>query len=124
MRKTDYKHLVIARSEFLKLVGAPNESLRLIIIYYMFKFTFFIKTTLLEYLRRQKRPLKALLQKTSFNDFVLMRNEFLTPVGAPNECLRLIKIFFTFKYSFPIKTTFPESIRSQKSPLKAQFGSN
>ena len=41
MRKTDYKNLVIARSEFLKLVGAPNESLRLMIIYYIFKFIFF-----------------------------------------------------------------------------------
>ena len=63
MRKTDYKPLVIARSEFLKLVGAPNEILRLIILYYMFKFTFFKKTTLLEPLRRQNRPLKALLRQ-------------------------------------------------------------
>ena len=29
---------VLARSEFLRPVGAPNESLRLIIIYYMFKY--------------------------------------------------------------------------------------
>ena len=28
--------LVFSRSGFLRLVGAPNESLRLIIIYYMF----------------------------------------------------------------------------------------
>ena len=28
--------LVFSRSDFLRLVGAPNESLRLIIIYYMF----------------------------------------------------------------------------------------
>ena len=41
--KTGYKHLVFARSDFIKVVGAPNESLRLIIIYYMFKYTFGIK---------------------------------------------------------------------------------
>ena len=38
--KTHCKHLDLARSEFLRFVKAPNESLRLIIIYYMFKYTF------------------------------------------------------------------------------------
>ena len=42
MRKTYYKPFVIARSEFLKLFRAPNESLRLIIIYYTFKYTIVI----------------------------------------------------------------------------------
>ena len=51
--------LVLARSEFSKLVGAPNEFLRPIIIDYMFKYTFGIKTTLLESLRSQKTHLKA-----------------------------------------------------------------
>ena len=46
--KTSYNHFVLARSEFLRLVGAPNEFLRLIIIYYMVKYLFAIKTTLLE----------------------------------------------------------------------------
>ena len=40
-------------------IGAPNESLRLIILYYMLKYTFGIKTTLLQSLRNQKDPLKA-----------------------------------------------------------------
>ena len=62
--------------------------------------------------------------KTSYNDFVLMRNKFLTLVGTPNESLRLITIFFTFKYSFGIKKTLPESLRRQNSPLKARLGSN
>ena len=57
--KTGYKHLVLVRSEFLELAGAPNESLRLIIIYYMFKHTFGIKKTLLESLQNQKSHLKA-----------------------------------------------------------------
>ena len=33
--KTSYKDLVFARGEILSLVGAQNESLRLIIIYYI-----------------------------------------------------------------------------------------
>ena len=53
--KTSYKDLVIARNEFFRLVGAPNEFLILIIIYYMFKYSFRIQTTLLESLRRQKK---------------------------------------------------------------------
>ena len=59
MRKPDYKHLIIAGSEFLKLVGPPNESLRLIIIYYIFKYTFVIKKMFLESLQSQKSHLKA-----------------------------------------------------------------
>ena len=38
--KRSYKDLVIARNEFFKLVGAPNESLILIIIYFIFKYSF------------------------------------------------------------------------------------
>ena len=34
-RPTSYKDLVFARSEFLSVVGTQNESLRLIIIYYI-----------------------------------------------------------------------------------------
>ena len=57
--KTGYKHLVLARSEFSKLVGARNESLRIRIINYMFEYKFGIKTTLLESLRNKKSHLKA-----------------------------------------------------------------
>ena len=46
--KTSYEDLVFVRSDFIRLVGAPNESLRLIIIYYMFKYSFRIKTSFLE----------------------------------------------------------------------------
>ena len=59
MGQTNYKHLVISRSEFFKLVRALNESLRLIILYFMFEYTFVIKTTLLESLRRQKKPFEG-----------------------------------------------------------------
>ena len=57
--KTGFKHFVLPRSEFLKLVGAPNEFLRLTIINYMFKYTFGVKKTLLESLQNQKSHLKS-----------------------------------------------------------------
>ena len=97
------------RGEFLRLVGCVNESLRLIMIYYTFKYTFRTKTTLLDF------------GKTSYNDFVLARSEFLWHIGAPNESLRLIIIYYMFKYLFVIKTTLLESLRCKKSPLKARF---
>ena len=52
--KTSYTDFVLARNQFLRLVGAPIESLILIRIYYMFKYSVRIKITLLESLRRQK----------------------------------------------------------------------
>ena len=44
---------------FLRLVGAPNESLILIIIYYILKYSVGIKTTFLESLRSQKKYFKG-----------------------------------------------------------------
>ena len=58
-RKTSYKDLVFSQNEFLRLVGDPNESLILIIIYYMFKYSVGFKTTLLESLRSQKKYFKG-----------------------------------------------------------------
>ena len=46
--KTSYNDFVLERGEYLRLVGAPNESLGLITVYYMFTYTFGNKTTLLE----------------------------------------------------------------------------
>ena len=46
--KTSYNDFALERGEYLRLVGAPNESLGLIIIYYTFTYTFKNKTTLLE----------------------------------------------------------------------------
>ena len=45
--KTIYDDLVFARNDFLRLVGALNESLILIVIFYMFKYSVGIRTTLL-----------------------------------------------------------------------------
>ena len=55
--------LVFVRNDFLKLVGAPNEPLIVIIIYYIFKYSVGIKTTLLESLRSQKTILKDLFRQ-------------------------------------------------------------
>ena len=69
-RKTSYKDLVFAQNEFLRIVRAPNESLTLILIYYMFKYSAGIETTLLVQLRSQKKYLKAMFRQTSFKDLV------------------------------------------------------
>ena len=37
-RQTSYKDLVFARGEFLSVVGAQNEGLRIILMSYMFKY--------------------------------------------------------------------------------------
>ena len=62
--------------------------------------------------------------KTTYNDFVLARIEFLKHIGAPNESLRRFIIYYMFKYTFGIKTTLLEELRNQKSPLKARFRHN
>ena len=62
--------------------------------------------------------------KSSYNDFVLARSEFLRLVEAPNKFLILVTIYYMFKYTFGIKTTLLESLRSQNSPSKARFREN
>ena len=58
--KTSYKDLVFARGAILRLVGAQNVSLRVIIIYYTLKYIFGIKITSLEPQWRQKKnPFKG-----------------------------------------------------------------
>ena len=48
--------------------------------------------------------------KTSYTEFALARNEFLTLVEAPIESLSLIMIYYTFEYTFGFKTTLLESL--------------
>ena len=57
--KTSYTDFVLARNEFLRLVGTPTESQGIIIIYYMYGYAFGIKTSFLEALWSQKKPFKA-----------------------------------------------------------------
>ena len=59
--------------------------------------------------------------KTIYTDFDFVRNELLILAEAPTESLSFIIIYYTFKYTFGIKTTLLESLWSQKSPLKARI---
>ena len=112
------------RSAFLRFFCSSNESLRLIIIYYMLKYEFGIKTTLLELLRSQKSPLRARFRHNLLKRLSFARCDLLRLVRALNESLRLIITFYLFKFKFENKTTLLESLPSQKSPLKARFRHN
>ena len=63
-------------------------------MYYMFKYGFWITTTLLESLRSQNTHFRARYRQTSFKDLVFVRGELLSVVGAQNESLRLIIIYY------------------------------
>ena len=97
-RQTCYKDLVFARGELLRIVVAQNEFLRIILIYYMFKYLFGITTTLLESLRSQNTQFRARFKHTNYKDLVFARGEFLSVVGAQNESLRIILMYYMFKY--------------------------
>ena len=60
----------------------------------MFKYTLGTKTTLLESSGTQKRLQTLDFGKTSYNDLVFARGEFLRFFGAPDESLRLSIIFW------------------------------
>ena len=57
--KTSDKDLVFARNDFFWLVRASNESLILIKIYHIFKYSVGTKITFLESLQRQKKYFKG-----------------------------------------------------------------
>ena len=57
----------------------------------------------------------------SYNDLDFPRNKFLRLVGAPNESLILIIIYYIFKYSVGIKRNLREKLQSQKIIIKAIF---
>ena len=83
----------------------------------MFKYTLRIKTTFLETLQNQKGLQRLDFGNTTYNDFVLARSEYLRNIGAPNESLRLIILYYMFKYTFGTKTTLLESLQNQKKTL-------
>ena len=93
-RQTCYKDLVFPRGKLLSVVGAQNESLQIILMYYMFKYLFGITTTLLVSLRSQNTQFRARFRQTSYKGLVFARGEFLSVVGAQNESLRLIIIYY------------------------------
>ena len=120
-RQTRYIDLVFARGEFLSVVGAQNESLRIILMYYTFKYWFRITTTLVESLRSQNTHFRARFRQTSYKDLVLAQGEFLSVVGAQNESLRIILMYYMFRYWFGITTTLLESLRSQNTQFRDRF---
>ena len=87
------------RSDLIRLVGAPKQSLRVIKIYYSFKYSLRIKISLLESLRSQNTYFRAHLGKTSYKDLVFARGEILSLVGAQNESLSIITMYY-IKYRF------------------------
>ena len=91
-------------------------------MYYMFKYLFGITRTLLESLRSQDTHFKARFGQTSYKNIVFARCEILSVVGAQNEFLRIILMYYMFKYSFGITTTFLESLRSQSPILGLDLG--
>ena len=88
-----FRDLVFARGEFLSVVAAQNESLQIILMYYMFKYLFGITTTLLESLRSQNTHFRARFRQTSYKDLLFARGEFLSAVAAQNESLRVISMY-------------------------------
>ena len=120
-RQTSYKDLVFARGEFLSVVGAQNEFLRIILMYYMFKYSFGITTTLLESLRSQTTQFRDRFRQTSYKDLVFARGEFLSVVGAKNESLRIILTYYMFNYWFVITTTLLESLRNPNTHFRGRF---
>ena len=93
-RQTCYKVLVFSPGQFLSVFHAQNETLRIILMYYTFKYWFGITTTLLESLLSQNTHFSARFRQTSYNDLVFARGELLSVVGAQNEFLRLIIIYY------------------------------
>ena len=118
-RQTSYKDLVFARGEFLSVVGGQNESLRIILMYYMFKYWFRITTTLLESLRSKNTQFRARFRQSSYKDLVFTRGEFLSVIGAQNESLRLIIIYYIKLHIWDLKNF----ARFTSKPKKKSKGS-
>ena len=82
----------------MSVVGGQNESLRIILMYYMFKYRFGITKTLLESLRSQNTQFRDRFRQTCYKDLFFARGEFLSVVGGQNESLRIILMYYMFKY--------------------------
>ena len=119
-RQTSYKDLVFARVEFLSVVGAQNESLRIILMYYTFKYRFGITTTLLESLPSQNTHFSARFRQTSYKDLVFARGEFLSVVGAQNESGRLVIIYYTKLHIWDLNN-FARFTSEPKNPSKGSI---
>ena len=79
-----------------------------------------MKKNLLESLQNQKSPSKARFSRTSYKDFVLARSEFLRHIGAPNESLRLIIMYYTSNTHLGSKN-FAGATSVPKKPFKGSI---
>ena len=120
-RHTNYKDLVFARGEFLSVVGGQNESLRVILMYYIFEYWFGITTTLLESLRSKNTPFRDRFRQTCYKDLVFARGKLLSVVGAQDESLQIILMYYMFKYLFGITTTLLQSLWNQNTHFRARL---
>ena len=119
--KTGYKHLVLARSEFLEIVGAPNESLRLIILNYMFKY----QKNFAWVTSEPKKPFKGLISAkqliiTCFSAKQVF-NEYWSSKWVPKTyyIILYVQIHILDKNNFSKVTS-----EQKKNPLKARFRHN
>ena len=122
-RQTSYKDLVFARVESLSVFGAQNEFLRTILMYYKFNYWFGITKNLLESLRSQITHFRARFRQTSYKDLVFARGESLSVVGAQNESLRLIIIYYIKIHTYD-RNNFARFTSEPKTHLKAWFREN
>ena len=123
-RQTIYKDLVFVRGEFLSIFGAQNESLRIILMYYIFKYWFGFITILLESLRSKNTHFRARFRQTSYKELVYARGKFLSIVGAQNESLRLIIIYFIKLYIWDLNKFARFTTEPKKTNLEARFRQN
>ena len=88
--------------------------------HYKFKNWIGITRTLLELLRSQIPILGLDLGKTSYKDIVFVRGEILSLVGAQNESLRLIIIFY-FQTHIWDQNNFATVTSKPKNPFKGSI---
>ena len=86
----------------------------------MFKYSFKIKTTLLESLQSQNTQIRARFRQTSYKDLVFARGEFLSVVGGQNESLRLIIIYYIKLHIWDLNN-FARFTSEPKNPSKGSI---
>ena len=89
-------------------------------MYYMFKYSFGITTTLLESLPSQNTHFSARFRQTSYKDLVFARGEFLSVVGAQNESGRLVIIYYTKLHIWDLNN-FARFTSEPKNPSKGSI---
>ena len=79
-----------------------------------------ITTTSLDSLRSKNTHFRARFRQTSCKDLVFVRGVFLSVVGAQNECLRLIMIYYVKLHIWDLNT-FARFTSEPKNPSKGSI---